>query len=82
MVYLVLRSITYAQRGRDWLKRRGISCHISRLPLTLGENGCGYALRIEEDDLAEAIPWLRLGGISPLRAYRTVGDGYEEVTIE
>jgi hypothetical protein len=79
MVYLVLRSITYAQRGKNWLTGRGISSHVMRLPISLGKNGCGYCLRIGRCDLERALDWLETGSIPVIRVYGADHEGYWEI---
>ena len=81
MVFIILRSITYAQRAKDRLAKQGISSSITRVPLTLGKNGCGYALKIDEAQLQEALACIKLGNIPITRVYRMVGERYEEISI-
>ena len=80
-VFLILRSITYAQRGKEVLTGRRITARITRLPMELGENGCGYALRIDRCELEKTLEALCSGGITVLRAYTCTAEGYAEVEI-
>lgn len=48
MQLILVKTITYAMKGRDVLMHRGISCKIERLPKTR-ETGCGYALSVQGD---------------------------------
>jgi hypothetical protein len=80
-VFLVLRSITYAQRGKEVLVGRRITARITRLPMELGENGCGYALRIDGCDYKRALQALAGGGVTVLRAYTRIEDGFAEVSL-
>ena len=48
----VFSTLTYTQRGREALKRRGIHTQIIRTPLQYRNGSCGYSLivvnRVEE----------------------------------
>lgn len=62
--YLILcRSVTYAQRARHALERAGISGTIARIPMEISENGCGYAVRVAERELAAAQRVISRAGI-------------------
>jgi hypothetical protein len=80
-VFLVLRSITYAQRGNEVLMGRRITARITRLPMELGENGCGYALRIDGNDYQRALQILSCGNVKVLRAYTRIEDGFAEMEL-
>lgn len=43
-LYFVIRSVTYAQRGRDVLENAGIRCQLTRSPRSISPSGCAYAL--------------------------------------
>lgn len=53
-IYLVFRSITYAQRGQSVLNRRGIPSNLGRSPAQISKNGCAYALRLRFSDAKRA----------------------------
>lgn len=74
--YLItFRSITYAQRGEQALRREGIRCELRRTPRWMEQRGCGYGVQamLAQIDVAtriltrEGIPWRKL--------YRLTGDG-------
>lgn len=46
---LILDSITFAHKARDYLMKKGIQCYIERIPKHLHINGCGYGLRVDRD---------------------------------
>lgn len=46
---LVVSSITYAYKARDYLFNMGIKCYIDRIPAHLRNSGCGYGVRITGD---------------------------------
>ena len=41
---IMLRSITYAYKARDYLSRRGITANIKRTPSAYSKCGCGYSI--------------------------------------
>lgn len=46
---LVLNSITYAYRARDYLYKKGIKSYLERIPENLRTTGCGYGIRVNGD---------------------------------
>lgn len=55
---LMFPSITYAIKGRDLLKTKGISSYLERTPMDLKVNSCGYSLSIPKN-IDKAIEILR-----------------------
>ena len=54
--YLILcRSLTYAQRTASVLERAGIAARVLRSPKSVAGEGCGYAVKVSERRLAEAL---------------------------
>ena len=45
---LVMKSVTYAMKGQNILRERGIPVSVERLPNSC-RNGCGYCLRVQGD---------------------------------
>ena len=52
--YITFRSVTYAQRGEQTLRRAGIPCTLQRTPRLLQERGCSYCLRVKGRDILSA----------------------------
>lgn len=46
---IMVSSITYAYKARDFLFNKGVRCYIERVPEHLRENGCGYGVRVQND---------------------------------
>ena len=46
---LMLRSITYAYKARDYLAGRGIAAQIQRTPSAYSACGCGYSIRTKRE---------------------------------
>lgn len=68
--YLIIaRSITYAQRMSRALEGRGIRAGILRTPAEVMEQGCGYALKIRDSDLAAALKAIKEAGLGPVRVF-------------
>lgn len=64
-------SITYAIKGRDILKSKGIRAYVERSPADMDRVGCGYSIFVKGDiETAENI--LNNAGIKVLG--RQVGD--------
>ncbi|MBR1738884.1 MAG: DUF3343 domain-containing protein [Ruminococcus sp.] len=51
--YIAMTSITYAMKGKEYLRSKGIGCEIERTPGHLG-SGCGYSLVLTSDPAAAA----------------------------
>lgn len=62
---LICRSVTYAQRTKKVLERIGIHGRIVRPNLQVTGGECGYAVRISEVFLAEALDELNKNRIPP-----------------
>ena len=81
--YLILcRSLTYAQRTAGVLERSGIKGRVARLPRSIAGEGCGYCVKVTEENLRNALRVLREEGIGPRQVYADSGDGaYQEVIL-
>lgn len=55
---IVTGTVTYAIRGRDVLRRSGISATVERNSSGLGRYGCGYGI-VVKDDINKAVEILR-----------------------
>mgnify|MGYP002727759885 FL=1 len=58
-------TVTYAIKGRDTLRRKGINATIERITSGKGSAGCGYSIIIG-GNLDEAIAILRDAGVKIL----------------
>lgn len=83
MVYhIVCKTLTNAQRMSRVLSKNGIKSTVKRLPSNLREkNGCGYAIRVEENYLRTSLDLLRETNLSPLRVYGDLENGGVEIDI-
>ena len=62
---IMVSSITYAIKGRDILRQRGMKAYIERTPGGKDRAGCGYSIYVDSNtDMAEDI--LRQSGIKIL----------------
>lgn len=52
--FVTFRSVTFAQRGQEVLRRGGITASLSRTPRWMEEKGCGYSLRVPMGKWAQA----------------------------
>lgn len=62
--YLTFRSVTFAQRAEGVLRKSGIDASLIRTPKGLSDRGCGYSLRLREQDALTAADKVRGAGIS------------------
>ncbi len=63
--YIMLTSITYAYKARDYLAKKGITVYIERTPEELKKKGCSYSIVVRQN--AEAVAQLlRLAGFTVL----------------
>ena len=71
MIYgcmILCRSITYAQRAQHILERKGYTATVVRPSVQVVGEGCGFAVKIAQRYLGEAVYLLRSYGIEPTRA--------------
>ena len=80
--FITFRSVTVAQRGEDALRRMGIACTLQRTPRWMQERGCGYCLRLREQDVMDAADQLRANRVPISKIYRqTAGGRVEEAAL-
>ena len=78
-VLLTARSITRAQRMDAELQKRGIKAELTRVPASLSERGCSYALRLRPEKMEAAISVLKNTGLMPYRIFVRSGSEVREV---
>lgn len=79
--FFTFRSVTSAMRGSRVLEAAGISALMVRTPKYLRQLGCGYSLRVREQELSLAAQALSAGEAPYQRLYRkTEEDRWQEVT--
>lgn len=79
--YFTFRSITAAQTGAHMLERAGISSTTARTPKHLQKQGCGYSVRVRENQFRIAQEVLLQNGAKFNKVYCRLPDGtWEEVT--
>lgn len=59
---LVLNSITFAYKARDYLYKNGIKSYVERIPANLRIHGCGYGVRVD-DNVKKAVELLEKIGL-------------------
>ncbi len=75
---ITFRSITPAQRGEGLLRRAGFVCHIQRTPRWMEQQGCGYSLRLRQQDTAAALELLQSNEIPYRKVYLRRDNGTVE----
>lgn len=76
--YITFRSITFAQRGEQILKKAGIRCTLQRTPKWMEAMGCGYSLRLWTAEIAPALQLLQQTQVPMRKVYIQGGDGQLE----
>lgn len=59
---ILLSSITYAYKAKDFFTSKGIKSYIERVPANLRSSGCGYGVRVNYD-IDTAVKMLETEGI-------------------
>ena len=78
---IVLRSVTYAQRAKRALEKFGISAYVIKPEASLVGNGCGFAVKVSETYLAEAIDILEKQQFDIGKVYVPSPNGYRELKL-
>lgn len=83
LYYLIIcRSLTFAQRTAHILERKGIRTQIIRTPQKIVTEGCGYAVRIAQKNLIDALSLLRVEDLTPKKVYVILEEGdFREVEL-
>ena len=79
--YITFRSVTYGQRGQRLLERAGISCTLQRTPRWMEQQGCGYYLKLREEDCRRGTDLLQNNGVSFRKVYRQMDQEMQEVYL-
>ena len=79
--YITFRSVTFGQRGQRLLERAGISCTLQRTPRWMEQQGCGYYLKLREEDCRRGTELLRSNGVSFRKVYQQLGQEMLEVFL-
>ena len=78
-ILITFRSLTHAQRAARLLERGGCPAAVFRPPQELLSNQCGYAVRVPEGCLREAVRRLSAEGLLEGKVYRRQGEKYEVI---
>ena len=84
MAYYIVtfRSVTPAQRGERLLHQMNFSCSLQRTPRWMEAQGCGYSLRINGEQIQQAVQLFREKKVPFRKAYRVDDNGRtEELTL-
>lgn len=80
--YFTFRSVTAAMRGSRMLEQAGMESLMVRTPAALKKQGCGYSLRVRQEDLRAALAVFRGQDAGFGRVYRRTQDGrWKEVAV-
>lgn len=78
---ITFRSVTPAQRAENLLTRTGFSCSLQRTPRWMETQGCGYSVKVREQDIQGCIRTLRENGIPFRKVYSQKDNGKPEELI-
>ena len=79
--FITFRSVTFAQRAEEILRKTGVSCTLQRTPRWMEEQGCGYCLRLRTGDVTGAVGLLRQYKVRFKRVYVQQGDNSVEELV-
>lgn len=80
--FVTFRSITYAQRGQSLLKTNGVETALQRTPKRMQERGCGYGLKLKQEQAWMAVQLLQENRIPFVKVYvQRPGGETEEVKV-
>lgn len=61
---IMLSSITYAMKAKQFLEHKGIKVYVEKTPAELTKCGCGYSVRLRDDlELDPLVEMLKGAGI-------------------
>ena len=78
---ITFRSVTPAQRGQRVLQKAGVSSMLQRTPRWMEERGCGYCLRLRQEDTKRAVDLLRQGKLSFSKVFAGTDGGAQELSV-
>ena len=78
--FITFRSVTFGQRGQRVLEQAGIHCTLQRTPRWMEQQGCGYYLKLRNEDCRRGTELLRANQVPFRKVYRQREDALEEVT--
>ena len=73
--FVTFRSVTFAQRGENVLKKAGIGCTLQRTPRWMEAQGCGYCLRFRLTEGPRGVELLRQAQVPMRKIYLQTEDG-------
>lgn len=80
--YFTFRTVTAAMQGSRALEEAGLGALMARTPPDLRSRGCGYSLRVREEEVTAAKNILMRENLRFQRIYRKTAEGkWQEVTL-
>ena len=79
--FILVRTVTYAQRMEKVLTRAGVRCQIFRAPRELTESGCAYTVRVVTGDIVTVLYMLRRESLNPEKIFLFQNNFYREVVL-
>ena len=80
MAYYIVtfRSVTPAQRGERLLHQMNVNCTLQRTPRWMEAQGCGYSLRVNDEQIQGVIRLFREKKVPFRKVYRADDSGKTE----
>ncbi len=78
MCYITFRSVTPAQKAERLLKTSGVNCAVVRTPRWMEEQGCGYSIRIPQNQLHRGVEVLKNNRVPYRKTYLRLESGVLE----
>lgn len=66
---LSLSSITYANKAKSYLSKHGIRSGVLKTPVNLRSRGCGYSIKVSQEQTDEALQLLEQAKIRVLDVF-------------
>ena len=80
--FFTFRSVTAAMKGSQVLEAGGLRGMLFRTPKSLQRQGCGYSLRIKEENVSRVRLLFSREEVRYQKIYRkTAGDEWQEVAL-
>lgn len=74
-IFIMCRSLTYAQRAARVLEKHGIYASVSRSPMGVSPEGCSQGVKAAWRKRREALELMRTNGIAVGKIYVIYDDG-------
>ncbi|MBR6772762.1 MAG: DUF3343 domain-containing protein [Clostridia bacterium] len=79
-IYVLVRTLTYAQMVMRMFEKEGLSCRQAKSPREIGRGGCGYAVVLKNAPPDTVVDFVRRSGLPNFRIFVTRdGKNFEKI---